>query len=158
VAATLRGGCYFLQLSFSTRETMSQHDTRHMTKSLSLRALASEFAVVRFPPDAGLPWWAASSSELLSHTRSVEETSIVCEARCVPGDVQAERGFRALRVAGTIPFQATGILASLAAPLAAANVPVFAISTFDTDYVLVPGRLLSTAVEALRGAGHSVKE
>lgn len=129
-----------------------------MTHSLSLRVLDSEFAIVRLPPDAGLPWWAASSNELLSHTRSVDETSIVCEARRVPGDVQAERGFRALRVEGTIPLQATGILASLAAPLTAANVPVFVISTFDTDYVLVPGRLLSTAVEALRGTGHSVRK
>ena len=128
-----------------------------MTRSLSLRVLVSEFAVVRLPPEAGLPWWAANSRELLSHTRSFEETSVVCEARCVPADAQAERGFRALRVEGTIPFQATGVLASLAAPLAAANVTVFVISTFDTDYVLVPGTLLDTAVEVLRGAGHSVR-
>jgi hypothetical protein len=129
-----------------------------MTQSLSLQVLLSEFAVVRLPPDAGLPWWAANSRELLSHTRSLEETSIVCEARRVPGEVQAERGFRALRIEGTIPFQATGVLASLATPLASASVPVFVISTFDTDYLLVPGTLLGTAVQALRGAGHSVVE
>lgn len=129
-----------------------------MTHSLSLQVLISEFAVVRLPPDAGLPWWAANSRELLSHTRSLEETSVVCEASGVPADAQAERGFRALRVEGTIPFQATGVLASLATPLAAAEVTVFVISTFDTDYVLVPGALLNTAVQALRGAGHSVRE
>lgn len=129
-----------------------------MTRSLSLQVLVSEFAVVRLPPEAGLPWWAADSGELLSHTRSAGETSIVCEARRVPGDVQAERGFRALRVEGPIPFEATGVLASLATPLAAANVPVFVLSTFDTDYVLVPGTLLRTAIQALRGAGHSVVE
>jgi len=129
-----------------------------MTQLLSLHVLVPEFAAVRLPPDAGLPWWAAGSGELLSHTRSLEETSIVCEARRVPGEVQAERGFRALRVEGTIPFQATGVLASLATPLAAARVPVFVVSTFDTDYVLVPGTLLRTAVQALRDAGHSVLE
>jgi hypothetical protein len=129
-----------------------------MTRSLSLQVLDSEFAIVRLPPDAGLPWWAANSAELLSHTRSVQETSIVCEARRVPEGVQAERGYRGLRVAGTLPFQATGVLASLAAPLATASVPVFVISTYDTDYLLVPATLVGAAVQALRGAGHSVVE
>jgi hypothetical protein len=138
------------------RRNTTQHSNVKMTRSQSLQVLVSEFAIVRLPPDAGLPWWAANSAELLSHTRSVHETSIVCEARRVPEGIHAERGYRALRVEGTLPLQATGVLASLAAPLAMASVPVFVISTFDTDYVLVPATLLGAAVQALRGAGHSV--
>jgi len=76
----------------------------------------------------------------------------------VPECVQAERGFRPLRVDGTLSFEATGVLSSLTAPLAAARVPIFVISTHDTDYVLVPASRLARAVEALREAGHSVTE
>jgi len=74
----------------------------------------------------------------------------------VPSDAQAERGFRALRVAGTMPFDAIGVLASMAVPLANGGVSIFAISTFDTDYVLVREASLDNAVRVLREAGHSV--
>jgi len=125
--------------------------------SLTLLVLEGRFAIVRLSPDAGLPWWAATSEGLLSFTRSAEETSLICEERVVPADAQAERGFRALRVAGTLPFDATGVLASLAAPLADGGVSIFAISTFDTDYLLVRETSLSAAVRALRENGHSIQ-
>ena len=83
---------------------------------------------------------------------------MVCEARLVPPDVRSERGFRALRVDGTLAFEETGVLASLAMPLATAGVPIFVVSTFDTDYVLVTDSGLGDAVDALRKAGHSVTE
>jgi uncharacterized protein len=126
-------------------------------KSLSLTVLDPTLAVARLPAGEGLPWWAAGSS-FLSLTRSAEETSVVCEARLVPEDVRSERGFRALRVNGTLAFQETGVLVSLATPLATAGVPVFVVSTFDTDYILVSGPRLGEAVGALRKAGHSVTE
>jgi hypothetical protein len=63
-----------------------------------------------------------------------------------------------LRVAGKLPFDATGILASIAVPLANGGVPIFAISTFDTDYLLVRESSLDAAVRLLRDAGHSVSE
>ena len=69
-----------------------------------------------------------------------------------------ERGFRALRVGGTLAFHLTGVLSSIATPLAEAGVPVFVISTFDTDYILVPAAGLAPAIEALRSAGHSLTE
>ena len=124
--------------------------------SLTLQVLAGRFAIVRLSPDAGLPWWAATSDGLFSFTRSTEETSMICEERLVPSDAQAERGFRALRVAGTMPFDAIGVLASMAVPLANGGVSIFAISTFDTDYVLVREASLDNAVRVLLEAGHSV--
>jgi hypothetical protein len=120
--------------------------------------LRSELAIVRLSAAAGLPWWAAGSEEFLSFTRSDAETSVVCEARRVPEGARAERGYRALRVEGTLPFEAVGVLASIAVPLAHANTPIFVISTFDTDYVLVREAMLPAAVQALREAGHSVTE
>ena len=123
----------------------------------SLIAIEPTLAIVRLPPDVGLPWWAAGSA-FLSLTRTPDETSIVCEEGLVPTSVVADRGYRALRVAGRLPLDAIGVLAWLANPLAAARVPIFVISTFDTDYILVPGGRLTTAIEALREAGHSVTE
>jgi hypothetical protein len=72
--------------------------------------------------------------------------------------MRAQRGFRALKVDGVLSFHLTGVLASLATPLANAEVPIFVVSTHDTDYLLVPETLLSSAIAALREAGHSVRE
>ena len=127
-----------------------------MIPRLSLRLIPQPFAVVRLPLNAGLPWWAATSQGLLSVTRTPDETSIVCEDRLVPDGVQAERGFVALRVEGTVPFEATGVLASLAVPLAEGAVSIFAISTFDTDYLLVRESSLDVAIQLLRTAGHEI--
>lgn len=126
-------------------------------KALSLTKLDPTLAAARLPAGEGLPWWATGSA-FLSFTRSAEETSVVCEARLVPNDVRSERGFRALRVNGTLAFQETGVLVSIATLLATAGVPIFVVSTFDTDHILVHGGQLPEAIEALREAGHSVTE
>jgi hypothetical protein len=125
--------------------------------ALALMVVETPLAIVRLPPDAGLPWWAAGSA-FLSLTMTPDETSIVCDTRRVPAKVTAERGYRALRVLGRLPFEATGVLAALTNPLAAARVPVFVVSTYDTDYILVREAMLPLATESLRKAGHSVTE
>jgi hypothetical protein len=81
---------------------------------------------------------------------------VVCAESAVPSGVRCERAWRALRVEGPLDFALTGVLASLAVPLAKAGVSIFATSTFDTDYVLVKEELLEQAVNALRLAGHEV--
>ena len=129
-----------------------------MTISLALECLDITLAVVRLPVGTGLPWWAAREGGFLCLTRTTTETSIVCEERHVPGELEAERGFRALRVKGPLAFHLTGVLASLAAPLSDATVPIFVVSTFDTDYVLVRESDLGLAIVALHNAGHSVDE
>jgi len=84
------------------------------------------------------------------------ELSVVCADAAVPDGVRAERGWRALTVVGPLDLALTGVLASLAVPLAEAGVAIFAIATFDTDYLLVRRERLSDAVTALRAAGHRV--
>ena len=104
-----------------------------------------------------IPVWAFSSGGFVSITRTEEELSIVCDERFVPFEfVAVERGFRMLMVEGPLDFSLTGVMASIAGPLAEAGVSMFAISTYDTDYVLVREERLAEAVEALRGAGWEI--
>ena len=104
-----------------------------------------------------IPVWAFSSGGFVSITRTEEELSIVCDERLVPFEfVAVERGFRMLMVVGPLDFSLTGVMASIAGPLAEAGVSLFAISTYDTDYVLVREERLGEAVEALRGAGWEI--
>ncbi len=128
-----------------------------MSGPLSLSILASTFAVARLEPDAPLPEWA-SAGELCSITRTADELSIVCEASSVPADVRAERDWRGLVVAGPLDFSEVGILAALTGALATAGISLFALSTYDTDYLLVRAAHLDAAVDALRQAGHRVSE
>lgn len=122
---------------------------------MKLIVLPDEFAVARLGPADAIPSWA-TSAPISSTTRTREELSIVCGASHLPAHVTAERGWRCLRVAGTLDFSLTGVLASIAAPLADAGVSIFAISTYDTDYVLVRAYALPAAVAALAAAGHDV--
>jgi hypothetical protein len=123
--------------------------------TLDLVVLPGTFAVARLGPAASVPAWATQGL-ITSITRTPDELSIVCADEAVPPGVRAERGWRALRVAGTIDFALTGILASILSPLGSAKVSIFAVSTFDTDCVLVHAYALAPAIAALRAAGHRV--
>jgi len=123
--------------------------------SLRLAVRPGRFAVVRRPARAPLPRWALSGP-FHSITRTASELSIVCREGRVPAGVRREDGFRCLAVRGPFAFDVVGVLASLAAPLARARIPILAISTFDTDYLFVRQVHLARAVRALRRAGHLV--
>ena len=111
-------------------------------------------AICWLRPDAAVPAWALSGT-LTSITRTAEELSVVCPQDNVPADVQAERGWRCLRVCGPLDLALVGVLASLATPLAQAGISLFAISTYDTDHLLVRGEDLDRAMQVLREAGHA---
>ena len=91
-----------------------------------------------------------------SVTRTPDELSIVCSEASVPPTARAQRGWRALEVQGPLDFSLTGVLAALTAPLAQARISIFALSTYDTDYLLVPGEDLARACATLTAAGHTV--
>jgi hypothetical protein len=122
-----------------------------------LLLLKGRFAVCRLERDAAVPPWA-SAGVFSSITRTPEELSIVCAEEVVPEGLKCERGWRCLRVAGTLDFSVVGVLAALVVPAAEAGVSIFAVSTFDTDYLLVKEKDLSAALEALRAAGHVLRE
>jgi uncharacterized protein len=123
--------------------------------TLDLTVLPDVLALCRLPGGAAAPHWL-DGEVFASVTRTPEETSVVCRAAIVPPGIRAEGGWRALRVAGPLDFALTGVLLSLLGPLAAAGVSVFALSTFDTDVVLVREAALDDALAALADAGHRV--
>jgi uncharacterized protein len=123
---------------------------------LTLIVQAEQFAVCRLSADAAMPMWIGVGFS--SVTRTEDELSIVCvDDERIPADVRCERGWRLLRVAGTQAFTLTGVLSSVLEPLANDRISIFAISTFDTDYVMVKEADLSRAIQSLKRAGHEVR-
>lgn len=123
---------------------------------LQLEIVPGRLAICRLDPTAAIPDWALKGA-FSSITRTPEELSIVCAEDAAPLNVLATRGWRGLRVAGTLDFALTGVLAGLAQPLAEAGVSIFAISTYDTDYLLVEHSNLERAVAVLKHAGYQVQ-
>ncbi len=121
-----------------------------------LTLLPGIFAVCRLEPGAAAPAWATTGL-FFSITRTADELSVVCDQPVVPEGVRCEGDWHCFKLAGPIPFSTVGVLASLVTPLADAGISVFAISTFDTDYVLVKQKDLVKAMTALRQAGYSVE-
>jgi enamine deaminase RidA (YjgF/YER057c/UK114 family) len=118
---------------------------------MNLTVLPEPLSVCRLAATARVPSWALELHEsFVSVTRTPDELSIVCPDAAVPPDVEAESGWRALQVPGPIPFDQIGVLAALANPLAAAGISLFAVSTYDTDYVLVKEADLERALAALQ--------
>jgi hypothetical protein len=122
------------------------------TEKLVLEWIPGAFAICRLPSHADIPQWAVTSRSgpsLVNVSRSDRELSILVEQAGVPEEVEAERGWTAMRVAGSLNMLSVGILATLTGALAAANVPVFVISTYDTDVLLVKSNDVGRALEAL---------
>ncbi len=124
-------------------------------KSFTLDLLPEIFAVVQLESGAALPDWA-TTGELYSVTRTQDELSIVCPQASIPEGVTAQKNFRCLKVQGPLAFSEVGVLASLSTILAKAQISIFVLSTFDTDYLLVASTDLSSAISALTAAGHEI--
>jgi hypothetical protein len=124
---------------------------------VQLTTLDDLYAIVRLDPDASVPDWVYDGP-FWSVTRSESELSIVCRQDDVPRGASAERGWIAFVLTGQLDFTLTGVVASLCSPLADARVPIFVLSTFETDYLLVREPDLSRSIDALRDAGHEVDD
>jgi hypothetical protein len=126
-----------------------------MMPAFGFRVHRQLLAVSKLASDSPLPGWALAGG-FSSVTRTPAELSIVCAEDRVPAEVQAERGWACLELQGPIPFSMTGVLQAFLTPLAAAGISIFALSTYDTDWVLVPSAQLGQAIDALTAAGHEV--
>ncbi len=124
-------------------------------QTYTLEQFPEKLAVVRLGPGAEVPAWAESSS-LFSVTATATETSVVCAMRSVPKKAKQAGPFIAFAVQGPLDFALTGVLSELLRPLAAAQISVFTISTYDTDWVLVPVNDASLAAAEWRRSGHEV--
>lgn len=125
-------------------------------RQINLRLLEGRYAVCRLEPREDVSAWACGG-EFCSITRTAAELSVVCAAGAAPAGAKCERGWRVFEVEGPLHFALTGILAAIAQPLARAGVSIFAVSTYDTDYVMVKEENLEKAVRALGAAGHGVR-
>lgn len=127
-----------------------------MPRRFILLPLAEPVAVCRLGPTDAVPAWAVG--EFVSVSRTADELSVVCADAAVPAGVPCERGWVGWRLAGTFDLNTeVGVLAAVLNPLAAAGVGIFAVSTFDTDYVFVRAEQADRAADALRAAGHRVE-
>jgi len=125
------------------------------TRRLELTLLPERFAISRLTADSPVPSWA-TQGPFFSVTRTGDELSVVTELSLVPAGVQSQPGWRVLKVHGPFVLSEIGVLAALATPLAEGKISLFAVSTFDTDYLLVASETLSAATAALERAGHTI--
>jgi hypothetical protein len=121
---------------------------------LKFRLLPGPYAIVRLAPDAPVPTWA-TRGEFTSITRTADELSVVCPSDNLPQDVQSPHRWICLKLQGPFPFALTGVLLSFIEPLSTKGIPIFAISTYDTDYVLIQEEF-AWALDVLRDAGHEL--
>jgi hypothetical protein len=121
----------------------------------TLHQYPERLIVAGLPAGSEVPSWAESSS-LFSISATATETTVVCAGRSVPKKVPQEGPFTAFAVEGPLDFALTGVLHELLGPLAEAEISVFTISTYPTDWILVPTDKAEAAAEAWRRRGHTV--
>lgn len=120
---------------------------------LQFHRLPGQYSIVKLPAEAPVPDWSAKGN-FSSVTRTGEELSIVCPSENVPPNAQSPHQWVCLKLEGPFPFSLTGVLLAIIEPLSTQDVPIFAVSTFDTDYVLIQEEHADKALELLAQAGH----
>lgn len=130
-------------------------------KKLTLSVLEGRFSILRLEKEAEVPVWI-NGSNFFSITRTPEELSIVCEENNIPAnipaDIKAKRGWSCLKIEGPLDFGLTGILAGISKILAENGISIFAISTYDTDYILVRETNLEHALKALTQGRYEIRK
>lgn len=133
-------------------EAGQNNSQRHILK---FRQLSGTYAIIRLHPQAVIPDWA-TRGEFTSISRSSDELSLVCPTENLPPDVRSPHRWVCLKLEGPFPFSLTGVLLSFIKPLSESGVPIFAISTFDTDYVLIQQEFAARALDVLQATGHEL--
>ena len=128
-----------------------KHNTPEQEKDMKLKTLPYDLTVCKLMPRAK----ADLSAEFFCLTTTDEEISLVCRTEQTPAETAArEDGWRAFRIEGVLDFSLTGILSRLSAVLAENGIGIFAVSTYNTDYILVKAENLGKALNVLREAGY----
>ena len=122
--------------------------TSSKSDKLTISILPESLAICQFPKNTLIPHYV-SASIFFSITQTEDELSIVCDQSVVPANVKKVEDWRAFKVEGPLDFSQVGILSSLATPLAENQIPIFAISTYDTDYLLVQSKHFGEAKKIL---------
>ena len=123
---------------------------------MKLTVLEGEFTIHRFSPESKIPALIFECS-FYSISRTEEELSIVCSSRIHLNSARSETGWTCIKVSGPLDLSQTGILADISGVLAREEISIFALSTFDTDYILVTSDKLEAAKKALQKAGYIIQ-
>lgn len=119
-----------------------------LKKILTMKLLKEKFGVCRLDKNSLIPEWSQNGN-FLSVTRTSDELSIVCDEDSIPNDVKCEKDWRILKVEGPLDFSLIGILSKISTILVQKGISIFAISTYDTDYILVKDRDIKDAINSL---------
>lgn len=124
-------------------------------RALTMELMKGLYGVCRLNRDEVLPGWAFQSS-FYSITKTSDELSIICSQDNIPKDIRCEKDWRILRIEGPLDFSLIGILSSISTILAQKGISIFAVSTYDTDYILVKDKHIDIAIDALSAEKHEV--
>lgn len=124
-------------------------------KILTMKLLKEKYGVCRLDKTDSIPNWA-KDSDFFSITKTLDELSIVCSQQNIPNDIKCEKDWRILKIEGPLDFSLIGILASISTILAQKEISIFAVSTYDTDYILVKDNDVDNAIEALVNKGYEI--
>lgn len=127
-----------------------------MGEKLTMSLLKHKYAVCRFHNSETVPGWAFQG-EFFSITKTAEELSIVCLQEKVPEGVRYEADWRILKIEGPLDFSLIGVLSKISSSLAQNAISIFAVSTYDTDYILVKDKNIDSAVEVLQNEGYVIR-
>ena len=117
-------------------------------RNLTLSLMPDSYAVCRLAPDSKVPEWAYQGS-FFSISKTSDELSIVVDQRFAPAGIKKAENWKGFKIEGPLDFSITGILAALSKTLADNQIPLFSISTFDTDYILVESKYYEKAKQVL---------
>lgn len=121
-----------------------------------LKLLKETYGVCRLSTNEEIPSWALKG-DFFSVTKTEDELSIVCLQDNIQDEVRCEKDWRVLKVEGPLDFSLVGILANISKVMADVKVSIFAISTYDTDYILLKDKDLNVAIKALKNNGYIVR-
>ena len=120
---------------------------------MELTEVEGIFSIIRYPAGERIPSWVLGLKGFYSITKTQEELSILCETNSIKGKPSnQEDGWKCLKVEGPLDFTLTGVLSSIASPLAGEGISIFAVSTYDTDYILVKDEKFTQSKDVLRMA------
>jgi len=124
-------------------------------KMLTMKLLNEKFAVCRLNKNELIPDWV-KNSDFYSITKTSDELSIVCSQDSIPSNIKCEKDWRTLKVEGPLDFSLIGIISSISTILALKKISIFAVSTYDTDYILVKNKDIDNAILALSNERYEV--
>ncbi|GFZ31418.1 amino acid-binding protein [Clostridium zeae] len=117
-------------------------------KILTMRLLKDKYGVCRLDKNELIPAWA-QKGEFFSITHTKDELSIVCYEDNIPESIKCEKDWNVLKIEGPLDFSLIGILSSISLILANKGISIFAVSTYDTDYILIKNKDIDKAVNSL---------